>query len=256
MLIYILAFILGSSIASFLNVVAKSVPIKQNWWSRRSACPHCQTILTPLQLFPILSFLAQVGRCKTCRTKISPIYLLTEIIGGLLFILPFVFLPTPTTYLILTWVFFSLLLTVTLTDLYYGLIPNKILIGFGIPILLILIQLNIATSTAQYPSVNQNPLLLVLPNIAAAIVGFLFFTGTTLLGKVLFKKETIGGGDIKLYLVTGLVLGVQSLLLSIAISSIVALVYVLVFVRNKNKPIPFAPFIALGTIIAYILSFQ
>ena len=239
-------FILGSSIASFLNVVAKSLPINQNWWSRRSACPYCKITLTPLQLIPILSFLVQNGHCSSCYTKISPLYLLTEIAGGLLFISPLIFLPNPNIYLIQTWIFFSLLLTVTLTDLYYQLIPNKILIAFGIPLLIT------QPSLLQYPNPH-----LVLSNITTAIIGFLFFYGVAHLGKLLFKKETIGGGDIKLYLVIGLVLGIQSLFLSITISSIAALTYIIIFDNNNiNQPIPFAPFIALGSFIAYILSFQ
>jgi len=235
MLVYISTFLriflffLGSSVASFLNVVAKSVPINQNWWSRRSACPHCQKILTLLQLIPILSFLMQAGRCKSCGTKISPLYLLVEIAGGLLFTSPLIFLPNPHTGLVQTWIFFSLLLTITLTDLYYQLIPNKILIAFGIP------------------------LFLMRPNIATAIIGFLFFYGAAFFGKILLKKDTIGGGDIKLYFVIGLVLTIQSLFLSIMISSAAALAYILIFAKSKDKPIPFAPFIALGSIIAYIL---
>jgi len=221
---------LGSIIASFLNVLAKAVPIRENWWSRRSACPHCKTILKPLQIIPLFSFLIQKGRCKSCRIKISPLYFLVEITGALLFTLPLTFPPHPSSGLIQTWIFFSLLLTVTLTDLYYQLIPNKILIAFGLP------------------------LLLIQPNIPTAITAFLFFYGAATLGKSLFKKETIGYGDIKLYLVIGLVFSIQSLFLSITISSASALIYALIFA--KNKPIPFAPFIAFGAIITYILSFS
>ena len=229
---YILTFILGASIASFLNVVAKSHPVNQNWISRRSACPNCQKNLTPRELIPIISYISQLGRCTSCQAKITPLYLLTEIIGGILFISPLILLPNPHPYLIQAWIFFSLLLTVTLTDLYWRLIPNKILIAFGIP------------------------LFLIRPSIAGAVIGFLFFYGTSLLGKMLFKKETIGGGDIKLFLIIGLVLGVYSLFLSITISSAIALAYILIIAKNKNKPIPFAPFIAVGSIIAYFLSYQ
>ena len=232
MSIFILAFILGASIASFLNVIAKSLPANQNWTSRRSACPNCQKTLTFRELIPIISYIAQLGRCTSCHAKITPLYLLTEITGGILFILPLIFIPYPQSYLIQAWIFFSLLLTVTLTDLYWRLIPNKILIAFGIP------------------------LFLIKPSIATAIIGFLFFYGTSLLGKMLFKKETIGGGDIKLYLIIGLVLDIYSLFLSITISSAIALTYILIFAKSKNKLIPFAPFIALGSIIAYLLSFQ
>jgi leader peptidase (prepilin peptidase)/N-methyltransferase len=191
---------------------------------------HCHTPLTALQLIPILSFLIQKGRCKSCHFKISPLYLLAEITGALLLTSPLIFLSNPPTNLIQTWILFSLLITVTLTDLYYRRIPNKILIAFGIP------------------------LLLMRPNIATSIIGFLFFYGTALLLKILFKKNTIGGGDIKLYLVIGLVLSTQSLFLSITISSATALIYLFISKNNKNKPIPFAPCSAFGTIIAYILS--
>ena len=223
-------FILGATVASFLNVIAKSIPINQNWWSRRSACPHCQNTLKPLQLIPILSFLIQKGRCKPCHAPIPALYPLTEIAGGLLFTFPLAFPTNSNIHPLQTWLFFSLLLTVTLTDLYYQLIPNKILIAFG------------------------TPLFLMQPNIATAITGFLFFYGTSLLGKVLFKKDTIGGGDIKLYLVIGLVLSIQSLLLSITISSAIALLYVFIFAKDKHTPLPFAPFISLGAVIAYFLS--
>jgi len=172
----------------------------------------------------------QMGRCKSCDTKISPLYLLVEITGGLLFTSPLIFPSNPHIGIVQTWIFFSLLLTVTLTDLYYQLIPNKILIAFGIP------------------------LFLMRPNIATAITGFLFFYGAAFFGKILFKKDTIGGGDIKLYFVVGLVLTIQSLFLSIVISSATALIYLLIFAESKDKPIPFAPFIAIGAIIAYILS--
>jgi len=221
-------FILGSIVASFLNVIAKSVPIGKNWYSRRSACPHCQSKLTPRELIPILSFLLQSGRCKSCGVKISSIYFLTEIAGGILFVLPFIFHGFSYSNFIQAWLFFSLLLTVTLTDIYYQLIPNKILIVFGVG------------------------LFLTGGNVVSALVGFSFFYGASMLGSFLFKKETIGGGDIKIFLLIGWVLPLQELFFAILIASSIALVYVLSI--GKNKAIPFAPFIALGAIIAYLVS--
>ena len=233
MFIFTATFILGSIVSSFLNVVAKSLPVKQNWWSRRSACPYCQKKLTARQLIPIVSFLIQKGRCHHCNAKLSRLYLLSEITGGLLFAVPTVFFSTSFFEILNAWLFFSLLLTLTLTDLYYQLIPNKILIAFGVPI------------------------LFMNPNIVTGVVGFLFFYGTSLLGKFLFKKETIGGGDIKLYFIIGLILPFQPLFLAIVISALTALIYVVFFAKfTRNKPIPFAPFIALGSIISYLLTFN
>jgi len=235
MQIYLLVFAVGSIMASFLNVVAKSIPIKENWWLRRSACPHCQTTLTPRELVPIFSFLLQSGRCRFCRVKISPIYFLVEVVGGFLFVVPLFFLEVPPSglffsELIQAWFVMALLLMVTLTDIYYQLIPNKVLIVFAIGF------------------------LLTGGNVITGLVGFLFFYGTSLLGKVLFKRETIGGGDIKLYFVIGLVLSLQELFLAILISSGVALIYILVI--GKNKAIPFAPFISLGALAVYLMGLQ
>ncbi|MCL1989795.1 MAG: prepilin peptidase [Defluviitaleaceae bacterium] len=228
--IFSLTFIVGSVAASFLNVVAQALPQHQNWWSRRSACPHCHKTLTWKELVPILSFCLQLGKCTFCRSKISRVYLAVEIIGGLLFTLPPIFLSLSHIDLIQAWLFFSLLLTVTLTDLYYQLIPNKILMIFG--------------AAFFFTDVN----------ILTGLIGFLFFYGASLMGKFLFKKETIGGGDIKLYGVIGLVLSYHALFTAILFSSSIALIYVLM--TKKNKPIPFAPFIALGALMAYFMSMR
>ena len=228
MTVYLLTFLLGASVASFLNVVAKSVPKNNNWWSRRSACPNCQAILRARHLIPVISYLWQSGQCQTCQTKIPISYLVVEVFGGLLVLTPLLF-PTPN--LLQAWLFLAMLLTVTLTDLYYRIIPNKILITFAIP------------------------LFLLQPQLAGALTGFLFFYGTALLGKFLFQKATIGGGDIKLYLVIGLVLPPQPLILSVVMASGIALFYVLVISKNKKQEIPFAPFIALGSLFAYFSMF-
>lgn len=228
MIIFFATFFLGAILASFFNVVAKSVPTKQNWYSRRSACPLCQTLLKPWQLIPILSYLMQKGKCQTCKSTIPISYLVVEFVGGLLFTTT-LFLPfAPRLQM---WLFLAMLFTVTLTDLYFQLIPNKILITFGIP------------------------LFLLQPQIAVAILSFLFFYLTGLIGSWLFKKETIGGGDIKLYLVIGFVLTLEFLLLSIVITTVTALLYILLWSKNKKQAIPFAPFIALGSLFSYLLMF-
>ena len=227
MFIYLIVFLLGAAVGSFLNVVAKSLPVGANWWSRRSACSQCKMVLAPWQLIPMFSFFLQKGRCHKCQAPISPMYLIVEITGGLLFISPLL-LQIPILY---SWLFFALLLAVSLTDFYYFLIPNKILIAFGIP------------------------LFWLQPQFAAALIGLMFFYGTSILGKLLFKKQTIGGGDIKLYLIIGLVLPIYYLFLSITLASASALVFVLLFAQNKKQEIPFAPFIALGSLLAYFSMF-
>jgi len=226
---YFFSFLLGASVASFLNVVAYSVPIGANWAIRRSACVHCQAHLTARELIPIFSYLAQKGRCRSCSVNISLVYPLIELAGGLLFIIPLILLDQiDGQQLAHTWLFFSLLITVTLTDLYYGLIPNKILAVFGAL------------------------LFMVDPSIFAAVMGLALFLVAALLGRWLFGQETVGGGDVKCYFVIGLALDVRALLVSVVISCGLALGYVLFVAEDRREPVKFAPFIALGAIMTMI----
>ena len=224
---YFTIFILGASTASLLGVVAHDLPLGDHRTTRRLACPHCHT----QHRAPILSYLLQKGRCRTCLAHLSSFYPWIEITGGLLFIMP-LFLPHDFSplQLIHTWTFFSLLITVTLTDLYYGLIPNQILISFGMAF------------------------LIMQPHLFSALIGFSLFLIAAHLGKWLFKKETLGGGDIKCYFVIGLAVELNILLFSILASCLMALLYVLIVSKDKQAPIRFAPFIALGVIIVMMIS--
>lgn len=229
--IYFIIFIIGASTASFLNVVAHDLPVKANWAMRRSACSHCHRTLKATQLIPILSYVFQKGRCRSCHTQISPLYPLTEIAGGLLFIIPFILLGDfSLLQLAHNWIFFSFLITITLTDTYHGLIPNKILVTFGLI------------------------LLIMQPNIFSAVIGFSLFFIAACIGKWLFKKATLGGGDIKCYFVIGLAIELNTLLLSIVISCLLALLYILFISKDRHAAIRFAPFISLGVLIAMIIS--
>jgi len=122
----------------------------------------------------------------------------------------------------------ALLITVTITDLYAQLIPNKILLFFAIP------------------------LLLMNPNVFAPFMVFFLFYLSTSIAAFLFKKDTLGGGDVKLYVVIALVLEVQPLLLSILLASLLALIYLLFLTKKKPIPLPFAPFIGLATYIVHL----
>lgn len=228
MFLFVIIFILGASIASFLNVVAKALASHSTWHNRRSACPKCHTTLHPAQLMPVFSYIFLKGRCCHCKTKIPIIYFLVEIIGGSAFLISFSLNPVSPQDIITSWIFLSMLLISALTDIYGLLIPNKMLLVFA-PFLLI----------------NN-------PNIIGFIIAFLFFNSTFLLGKLIFKKETIGGGDIKLYMLIGLFLPTYYLFVAVLISSAAALLYLII--TKKQNEIPFAPFIAIGSCLAYIIS--
>ena len=85
--IYILIFIMGSFIGSFLTLAVYRIPRKENIIYKHSYCPKCNHKLSVLDLFPIFSYVFLKGRCRYCKEKIRPRYLILEIISGIVFLL-------------------------------------------------------------------------------------------------------------------------------------------------------------------------
>ena len=85
---YSLVFFLGTCLGSFYHVVGYRLPIGENWVNDRSRCLACQHELRFYELLPIFSYVLQRGRCRHCKVKIKPIYLLSEVLAGILFLIP------------------------------------------------------------------------------------------------------------------------------------------------------------------------
>lgn len=239
-LTFILVFFFGACLGSFYHVVGYRMPIGENWVSDRSRCPGCSQELRFYELMPVFSYVLQGGKCRSCGMKIKPIYLLSEIFAGLLFVFPvwfYGFEGFTMGEIYVSWVFLSMLIIITVSDIYYQLILDKVLLFFGA--LLVILYL-------IYPQYD------LVSGLIGAGIGFLTLYAVGLLGQFLFKKEALGGGDIKLYAVIGLVLGISSTFLSLFLAAVFALIYLVLFMKDKTKPIGFGPFIAMA---AYICSF-
>lgn len=234
---YLLLLFLGATLGSFYHVVGYRMPIGENWVSDRSRCPGCGHQLTALELIPILSYVIRGGKCRQCNMYIKPIYLLSEIVAGLLFVFPVWFYGFEgflSGQIFVSWAFLSMLIIITVSDIYYQLIPDKVLLFFGV----IIVSLYII-----YPQLNS------INALISGLVGFLTLYIIGLLGQLLFKKESLGGGDIKLYAIVGFVLGISPTFLSIFMAAVIALIYILLFVKDKSKPLGFGPFIAIASYI-------
>lgn len=229
-----LFFIIGAIFGSFYNVVGLRVPKKESIATPPSHCPACQRRLTALDLVPIFSYIVLKGRCKGCQTKISPIYMVTELVTALLFLLAYVELRL-TAELAVALLFISLLVIINVSDLAYMLIPNKILLFF-LPLLVF----------ARMAS----PLEPWWDSIVGALVGF-----GVLLFIAVVSKGGMGGGDIKLFLLIGLVLGTLKTLLALFLASIIGLVIGIMVLQlrkqGRKTPIPFGPSIAIAALISY-----
>lgn len=226
-------FIYGVIFGSFFNVVGLRIPKKESILAR-SQCPNCLRKLGWKELIPIASYLWHRGKCRACLTAISPIYPLVEFVTGCVFALSYWMLGFQVELLI-ALLFISLLMIVTVSDVSYMLIPNKILFVAGVLLLMLRVVY---------------PLTTVFDSFIAALMGY-----SILLIIAILTRGGIGGGDLKLFLVIGIVLGTSLTFLTLFLSSVIGLVVSSLIIRKKaltrDTPIPFGPSISIAAIIAY-----
>ncbi|MGM9944947.1 MAG: prepilin peptidase [Lysinibacillus sp.] len=239
-MMYTIVFgIFGLVFGSFYNVVGLRVPKGESIVNPPSHCTSCRRTLTALELIPIFSYLIQGGKCKGCGVKVSPIYCFTEIVTALLFALCYVKLGF-TAELAVALLFVSLLIIINVSDIAYMLIPNKILLFF-LPFLI----------TARIVS----PLEPWWDSLLGAVIGF-----SILLLIAVVSKGGMGGGDIKLFFLIGLVLGTIHTLLTLFLASVVGMIVGVIVLKvrgqGRKTPVPFGPSIAVGALLAYFYGDQ
>lgn len=229
--IMIVTIILGTVMGSFINCLAWRIAHQEKVWQGRSHCVSCGHTLAPAELVPVLSYLIQRGRCRQCQEKISPRYMITELLTGAIFACT-VWKMDVTWDALGTLILFCILLGLSLVDLEIYEIPDGfILAGMLLWILTLVLH----------------PDTLVQDGIRGLLGGFL--TGGALLvislifDRVL-KKESLGGGDIKLFFLVGLFLGPAASLLNLIVACIIGIFMAVGLKKNK---IPFGPAISLAT---------
>src|SRR5271156_4844002 len=145
----IFAFLFGLIIGSFLNVCILRIPGGKSIVMPASACPKCGDPIRPYDNIPVLSYFILGGKCRGCKTRISPMYPLVELLTGLLFLACYLaFGLTPEA---LKWsVFSALLIVLVFTDLRERILPDVVNftgLGFGLALSLFTQQ---ADGTAQW----------------------------------------------------------------------------------------------------------
>ena len=227
---------------SFYNAVGLRVINKESIIKPRSHCDKCGHVLAWYELIPVLSFIFLRGRCRNCKTKLSFLYLFSELFCGIMFAISFYsFGFTPN--LIISIVLSSLLIIVTVCDVSSMIIPDRFIIISAVLIILTkLIFFDISTF-----------LYSLLYGVLAFTIMFLIMK----FGDYIFKKETLGGADVKLMFIVGLCLEPFLALLVIIIASMIALpVSLFLLVKEKEHAIPFGPFILIGTMIVFLMKFD
>lgn len=228
-------FILGLLFGSFYNVVGYRLPRGESIVYPASHCTKCNHRLTPLELIPVFSFLIQGGKCKVCKDKISWFYSIFELATGILFALSYLVYGISFDLLIVL-TFISMLLIVIISDYQTMIIPDSLLI---FTLILLIIELFV-----------KNGFNSLLNNLLNAIIMFIIMFIIKKIGDFLFKRESMGGGDIKLMFIYGLVLGWPTSCLSICLASFIGLPISLILLKKSDShEIPFGPFLAIAAII-------
>ena len=230
----ILLLIYGVFLGSFYNVVGLRVPVGKSIVYPGSSCPTCGHRLRAWELIPVLSYFIQRGKCRGCQSRISPLYPSVEFLTGVLFATAPLFVGW-TGELIIALTLISLFIIIFVSDLAYMIIPDKVLLVF---VGIFLLERFFIPLTPWWDS------------LLGAAVGF----GLLLLIAVV-SKGGMGGGDIKLFALIGFVVGTKMLLLSFFLSTLLGallgLAGMAMGIVKKGKPIPFGPYIAVGTLLAY-----
>ena len=223
----VLLFIIGACLGSFFLVVGKRLPINEDVLFSRSRCDKCKKELKWYDLIPIFSYVFLKGKCRYCGEKISPLNLIVEIFMGLFFALGY--------HLVLS----SLMMLIFISDFSYYIILDSPLIIASI-LLFILKFIFFGYKDA-------------LISIVSGILLFLVMYLIKIIGDKLFKRESLGGGDIKLAFVIGYALGFRLSLIAIILSSFLALPYSVASLKlQKNNEVPFGPFLVSSLFIVFL----
>lgn len=248
-IVYGIVFIYGILIGSFLNVCIYRIPEGQSIVTGRSHCTSCNTQLKWFELVPILSYLFFLGKCRSCKSRISIQYPIIEALNGIMYVLVFYFYGWDSIYTILLSSTYCLavsaLIVLSVIDFRTNIIP------FGINIFLLVMGF----SAVLIKFLEGGKVFSVL---WSNIIGF--FAVSLFLSIIFYasKGRAIGGGDIKLMAVVGLLLGWQLVILAFFLGCILAAIIhpIRMKISKAGKALAFGPYLSVGTVLAMLIGRQ
>ncbi len=231
-------FIIGAIFGSFYGVVGTRLPEEKSIVKPGSHCEKCGHYLKWYENIPLLSYIFLGGHCKKCKTPIGFVYFMTELLSGCLFALCYKVFGISYEFFIAV-ILSSLVIIIFVSDSKYMIINDSPLIVSAILIFII-----------KWLDTG------ILSALMSLVYGLIIFGVAYLLmlfGSLAFKQEALGGGDIKLSFVAGMVLGVKLGILYIVLASFLAFPYaVYVTLKNKDNMLPFGPFLVSSLLIIYL----
>jgi len=248
-LVSIFVFVSGAILGSFFNVCIHRLPREESVVLPASHCPACQKAIAWYDNIPLLSLLWLKGRCRNCGALIAPRYFAVELATAVFYLWIWFYFGW-TLQALVTAVLFSLLLIATVVDLEHQIIPDEVSVG-GLAAGILL--------SALIPSLHGKEIW--WQGFLSAVIGMLagggLIYGTGVLGTLIFRKDAMGGGDVKLMAMLGTFLGWQNVILVYLLAPLLALPLGLFLKFAKRIDVmPYGPFISLAGWMSFVWGHQ
>ena len=255
----IMAFVWGACIGSFLNVCIYRIPRGLSIVKPRSFCPHCKTPIPWYCNVPLVSFVLLRARCAFCGNRINARYVLVELLMGVLFLLawlkydpgrgppPLGLVPARELALVpVYWLIMSGLVLGTFVDLEHLIIPDRVTLG-GI-VAGFCLSILVPALHGQDGALRAMGWSAIGIAAGAGLLWVLAF-----LGRLAFRKEAMGLGDVKLLGAVGAFLGPQAVFFTVLLSSlagsIVGIALIMLRRKRMGSRIPYGPYLALAAVV-------
>ncbi len=238
----VLIFIFGLVVGSFLNVCIYRIPRGKSIVYPPSSCPVCGARIKWYDNIPVLSYILLKGRCRNCKSKISPIYPTVELLTAIYTVL--VYLKFGLTVDFAFYLIFGYMLIVgSFIDLFHYIIPDRISLGLAF--------VGLIFGLYKHALVHS---------IVGFAFGFVLLLFVAILGKAIFKKEAMGGGDIKLLGALGTFIGIKGVLFTLFVASLfgsfVGIILMALGKASMSQKIPFGPYLSLSAIVYVFVGAQ
>lgn len=249
--ITLLAFFFGACVGSFLNVCIYRIPVGESVVHPRSHCPKCGTMISWYDNIPLVSWLALRAQCRHCRVPIPARYFIVELLTAVLFLwvwLHYGLWPEDPKYVLVPvfWLVVSGLILGTFVDFDHMIIPDRVSLGGMVAGLI---------CSAAFPVLHEQES--VWGSVRQSLIGLAAGSGSLyavgVIGKLLFRKDAMGLGDVKLLGGMGAFFGWPAVVFIVMVSSLagsaVGMFFILSGKREWQSRIPFGPYLALAAVI-------
>lgn len=246
-MVEVFLLLLGLTLGSFVNAFVWRLHKKLDFVNSRSKCIHCDKQLAWYDLVPVISWVYLRGKCRYCKSDISIQYPAVELLTAFLFIVSFTYWPqsfasTLNTLEFSSWlVMLTGLIALAVFDIKWFILPNVLV--YPLIALALVTKLSVSYFTEGLQA-----------GVIATGGGIFVGAGLFYLLYAVSNGKWIGGGDVKLGILLGIILGPKSAAVALAIAfilgSLVSLPLLMFKIVSRKQKLPFGPFLILGIIIA------